>query len=49
MKFIERYLNGEDGREIYEDIYNLIEAAFSEQYFDDIQAVLTETFNRVAF
>lgn len=49
MKFIERYLNGEDGASIYEDIYDLKEQAFNDQYFDDVHAVLTETFNRVAF
>jgi hypothetical protein len=49
MKFIERYLNGEDGTSVYADIYDLKEHAFNDQYFDDVHAVLTETFNRVAF
>ncbi len=49
MKFYDRYINGEDGRSVYSDIYNLGQEAFSEKYFDDIQSVLTETFNRVVF
>lgn len=49
IKFIERYLDGEDGRAVYDDIYALGEEAFNNEYFDDVYAVLTETFNRVAF
>jgi hypothetical protein len=48
MKFYDRYLNGEDGRIVYNDIYKLGFKAFEDQYFDDIQNVLTETFSRVA-
>jgi len=49
MNFYERYLSGEDGISVYSDIYNLKEEAFSDKYFNDIESVLTETFNRVAF
>jgi hypothetical protein len=49
MMFYNRYINGEDGRSVYTDIYNLKQEAFSDKYFDDVQSVLTETFNRVAF
>lgn len=49
IKFIERYLGGEDGRSVYDDIYILGVKAFSNDYFDDVHSVLTETFNRVAF
>ncbi|SHN34468.1 hypothetical protein [Mucilaginibacter sp. OK098] len=49
MIFYNRYINGEDGRSVYSDIYNLRQEAFSDKYFDDIQSVLTETFNRVVF
>ncbi|MEO6632851.1 MAG: hypothetical protein ABIN13_14045 [Mucilaginibacter sp.] len=49
MNFFDRYINGEDGRSVYSDIYDLGQEAFSDKYFDDVQSVLTETFNRVAF
>ena len=49
MKFIERYLSGEDGSSVYDDIYVLAEETFSKEHFDDVHAVLTETFNRIAF
>jgi len=49
MKFIERYLGGEDSTAVYDDIYALGEEAFNSEHFDDVHAVLTETFNRVAF
>ncbi|RWY50283.1 hypothetical protein [Mucilaginibacter gilvus] len=46
---IERYLNGEDGKSVYADICNLKQGAFSNEHFDDVIAVLTETFERVAY
>lgn len=49
MTFYNRYINGEDGKSVYSDIYNLGQEAFSVKYFDDMQSVLTETFNRVVF
>jgi hypothetical protein len=49
MKFIERYLSGEDGTSVYDEIYALGEEAFNGEHFDDVHAVLTETFNRIAF
>ncbi|MFI5137438.1 MAG: hypothetical protein ACHQIM_06395 [Sphingobacteriales bacterium] len=49
MRFYDRYINGEDGRSVYADIYNLKQEAFSDEHFWDIQNVLTETFTRVAF
>ena len=49
MKFYDRYINGEDGRSVYSDIYDLGQEAFSDKYVDDVQSVLTETFNRIAF
>jgi hypothetical protein len=49
MKFIERYLSGEDGRIVYNDIYRLGYKAFSEIYYNDVYSVLTETFERIAF
>jgi hypothetical protein len=49
MTFYDRYINGEEGRSVYADIYNLRQEAFSDKYFDDVESVLTETFNRVAF
>ncbi|WP_426667723.1 hypothetical protein ACPPVU_17000 [Mucilaginibacter sp. McL0603] len=49
MTFYNRYINGEDSRSVYSDIYNLGQEAFSDKYFDDVQSLLTETFNRVAF
>ncbi|WP_183557760.1 hypothetical protein [Mucilaginibacter sp. SP1R1] len=49
MNFIERYLSGENGASVYKDIYALKDDAFNEVHFDDVLAVLTETFTRVAF
>ena len=49
MIFYDRYTNGEDGRIVYYEIYNLGELAFTEKYSDDIQNVLVETFQRVAY
>jgi hypothetical protein len=49
MTFYDRYINGEDGRAIYSEIYALNTEAFSEKYFSDIHNVVTETFSRVAF
>jgi len=49
MTFYNRYIDGEDGRSVYSEIYNLGQEAFSDKHFEDIQKVLTETFNRVAF
>lgn len=49
MNFHDRYINGEDGRIIYNEIYNLGQQAFTANYFVDIHNVLTETFNRVAY
>jgi len=49
MMFYNRYINGEDGKSVYADIYNLKQEAFSDKYFDDVQSVLTETFNRIDF
>lgn len=48
MKFYDRYINGEDGRGIYNEICSLGQDAFSERYFVDVENVLTETFMRVA-
>lgn len=47
MKFYDRYISGEDGRSVYNDIYNLGELAFHNEYFDDVNNVLTETFKRI--
>jgi hypothetical protein len=49
MKFFDRYINGEDGRAVYTDIHSLGKDAFTVAHFEDIQNVLIETFNRVAF
>ena len=49
MTFIERYLSGEEGTSVYDDIYALGEEAFTDEYFEDVHAVLTETFKRIAF
>lgn len=48
MSFYERYLNGET-EQVYEDIYKLGEDAFLKENFPDIEKVLTETFERVAY
>jgi hypothetical protein len=48
MTLYERYLNGES-ETVYEDIYKLGEDAFLETNFTDIEKVLTETFERVAY
>ncbi len=47
MTLFERYKNGETKR-VYCDIAKLGEKAFSEQYFSDINAVMTETMERTA-
>ena len=47
MSFHDRYINGEDGRSVYNEIYNLGQQAFDDDHFVDIQNVLTETFSRV--
>ena len=49
MKFHNRYINGEDGRLVYNDIYRLGQEAFDEKHYADVYSVLVETFNRVAF
>ena len=49
MNFYNRYINGEDGRSVYNDIYDLGLDALTDKYFDDVQKVMIETFNRVAF
>ena len=49
MDFYNRYINGEDGRSVYNDIYALGQDAFNDKNFDDVQKVMIETFNRVAF
>ena len=49
MTYYQRYINGEDGRAIYNEIYSLSTKAFNDEYFNDIEKVLTETFYRVAF
>ncbi|PIF31936.1 hypothetical protein CLU81_2446 [Flavobacterium sp. 9] len=48
MTFYERYLNGETEK-VYEDIYKLGENAFLPNNITDIEKVLTETFERVAY
>lgn len=49
MNLYDRYINGEDGRLVYADIYQLKEHAFDEKYFVDVQNVLKETFARIAY
>ena len=49
MNFYNRYIRGEDGRSIYDDIDDLGPEAFTDKHFDDVQKVMVETFNRVAF
>jgi hypothetical protein len=48
MSLLERYLNGETLR-VYDEIAILGDKAFSDEYLIDIENVMTETFNRVAF
>lgn len=48
MTFYERYLNGET-EQVYEDIYKLGKEAFLPNNLSDIEKVLTETFERVAY
>jgi hypothetical protein len=48
MTLYDRYLSGEI-ETVYEDIYKLGEDAFLETNFADIEKVLTETFERVAY
>jgi hypothetical protein len=48
MTFYDRYINGET-ETVYADIYKLGQDAFLPDNFVDIEKVLTETFERVAF
>lgn len=48
MTLYERYLNGENEK-VYEDIYKLGENAFLPNHIAEIEKVLTETFERVAY
>lgn len=48
MTFYERYLNGET-EQVYEDIYKLGKDAFLPNNLEDIEKVLIETFERVAY
>ncbi|WP_433834410.1 hypothetical protein [Flavobacterium anhuiense] len=48
MTFYQRYLNGET-KEVYDEIYKLGQDAFLLDTFSDIEKVLTETFERVAY
>jgi hypothetical protein len=45
MTFLERYNNGET-TEVYSDIAELGQTAFSKEYYSDIEAVVTETMKR---
>jgi hypothetical protein len=47
MNFIQRYNRGE-AIQVYSDIHALGQAAFNEQYFDDVQEVISETMRRTA-
>ncbi|GAA3958499.1 hypothetical protein [Mucilaginibacter dorajii] len=49
MNFYKRYLNGKDCNAVYNDIYSLGADAFNGTYFEDVNNVLIETFNRVAY
>lgn len=48
MALYERYINGEFDQ-VYKEIENLGEAAFSPSNLSDIEKVLTETFQRVSY
>lgn len=48
MTFYERYLNGET-KQVYDDIYKLGNDAFLPNNIVEIEKVLTETFERVAY
>src|SRR5688500_2190430 len=48
MTFYDRYINGQT-QQVYQDIYALGQDAFSPTNLPDIEQVLTETFQRVAF
>ncbi|MDJ1471884.1 hypothetical protein [Xanthocytophaga flava] len=48
MTLYDRYINGET-KQVYEDIYALGEDAFLPENLPDIEKVLTETFERVAY
>ncbi|HWB25640.1 MAG TPA: hypothetical protein VG738_09180 [Chitinophagaceae bacterium] len=48
MTLYDKYLNGQT-REVYQDIEKLGDKAFSDFYFNDIEKVLTETFERTAY
>lgn len=47
MTFLKRYKKGET-IEVYSDIAKLGQVAFSEEYFSDVEAVVTETMKRTA-
>jgi hypothetical protein len=49
MSFYQRYLLGGNERSVYNKIYALGAACFNEEHYQDVQLVLTETFNRVAY
>lgn len=49
MNFYDRYINGEDGRSVYKDIYTLGQQAYSNKYYADVEKTVTETFKRVAY
>lgn len=48
MTFYQRYLNGEYGQ-VYQDIDALGQDAFLPHHLADIEHLLTETFERVAY
>ncbi len=48
MNLYERYLNGET-RTVYQDMFGLGNLAFSPKYKEEVEKVVTETFERVAF
>lgn len=48
MAFYERYINGQT-KQVYQDIYDLGQKAFLPENLPDIEKVLTETFQRVAY
>jgi hypothetical protein len=48
MTFYDRYINGQT-EQVYQEIYALGQDAFLPTYLTDIEKVLTETFERVAY
>ncbi len=48
MTFLKRYLEGET-KQVYQEIHNLGQEAFTPKYLPDIESVLEETFKRVFF